>query len=139
MNVYSIHVRGDVAKGNRNKKNQTTKLVLVKDGYSLPATAFGPLWALVLGLWELALLIFVFQLAMGFLINEFVPGTNAVMAAQVGTAVLIGIVANELRRWNLTRHGYEERATVLGNDASDAERRFFEANPDVLSRLEGTA
>ncbi len=143
MNVYSIHFR-DSANGNINgnesdKKNQTAKLVLVKDGYCLSATAFGPLWALVMGLWELALLIFVFQVAVGFLINEFVPGANAAMVAQVGIAVLIGIVANELRRWNLARQGFEERATVLGNDSADAERRFFEANPHVLAQLEGAA
>ncbi|MCK4940144.1 MAG: DUF2628 domain-containing protein [Rhodospirillaceae bacterium] len=130
MNVYSIHVRDN---------NQAPKLVLVKDGYCLAATIFGPLWALVLGLWETAIIIFIFYTLMGFLINEFVPGANAAMAAQAGAAVLIGIVANELRRWNLERRGFEERDTVLGSDRSDAERRFFEANPDVLAQLEGAA
>ena len=135
MNVYSIHVRGN-SRDNDNKKNQVAKLVLVKDGYSLAATIFGPLWALVLGLWETAIIIFVFYTLMGFLISELIDGTNAAMAAQVGVAILIGIVANELRRWNLDRRGFEERDTVLGSDAADAERRFFEANPDVLSMLE---
>ena len=138
MNVYSIHVRGN-SRDNDNKKNQVAKLVLVKDGYSLAATIFGPLWALVLGLWETAIIIFVFYTLMGFLISELIDGTNAVMAAQVGVAILIGIVANELRRWNLDRRGFEERDTVLGSDAADAERRFFEANPDVLSMLEEAA
>ncbi len=135
MNVYSIHVRGN-SRDDDNKKNQVAKLVLVKDGYSLAATIFGPLWALVLGLWETAIIIFVFYTLMGFLISELIDGTNAAMAAQVGVAILIGIVANELRRWNLDRRGFEERDTVLGSDAADAERRFFEANPDVLSMLE---
>ncbi len=138
MNVYSIHVRGN-SRDNDNKKNQVAKLVLVKDGYSLAATIFGPLWALVLGLWETAIIIFVFYTLMGFLISELIDGTNAAMAAQVGVAILIGIVANELRRWNLDRRGFEERDTVLGSDAADAERRFFEANPDVLSMLEEAA
>ena len=136
MNVYSIHVRGD-AQGDKN--NQAVKLVLVKDGFSLAATIFGPLWALVQGLWEVAIIIFVFYVLMGFLINEFVPGAAAATAAQVGAAVLVGIVANELRRWSLDRRGFEERDTVLGSDSADAERRFFEANPDVLARLEGAA
>ncbi len=138
MNVYSIHVRGD-AQGDNNKNNQTPKLILVKDGYCLWATIFGPLWALVLGLWETAIIIFAFYMLVGFLIIELIPGTGAVMAAEAGVAVLVGIVANELRCWNLGRQGFEERATVLGNDSADAERRFFEANPDVLSRLEGAA
>ncbi|MDH5188880.1 MAG: DUF2628 domain-containing protein [Rhodospirillaceae bacterium] len=138
MNVYSIHVRGD-GPNKKNNKNHKPKLVVVKDGFSLGATAFGPIWALVLGLWEAALLIFVVQLVLGFLINEFIFSVSAQIAAQIGVAITIGIVANELRRWNLSRRGFEERATVLGVDSMDAERRFFEAHPDVLHHLEGAA
>lgn len=137
MNVYSIHVRGD-ARNNENNKNHKPKLVVVKDGFSLGATAFGPLWALMLGLWEAAIIIFVVQLAAGFLINEFIPGNSAQIAAQIGVAVTIGISANELRRWNLLRRGFDERTSVSGTDTLDAERRFFENHPDVLRALEGT-
>jgi len=137
MNVYSIHVRGD-SRNNENNTNHKPKLVVVKDGFSLGATAFGPLWALVLGLWEAALIIFIVQLVLGFLINEFVPGNPAQIAAQIGVAITIGICANELRRWNLARRGFAERASVSGTDTIDAERRFFETHPDVLRALEGT-
>ena len=138
MNVYSIHVR-DNDRNNDNGKNRAPKLVVVKDGFSLGATAFGPLWALVLGMWEAALLIFIFQLGVGFLINQFVPVASAQIAAQVGAAIVVGLCANEIRRWNLSRRGFDERATVSGNDAIDAERRFFETHPGVLHALEGAA
>ncbi|MDH5489962.1 MAG: DUF2628 domain-containing protein [Rhodospirillaceae bacterium] len=137
MNVYSIHVRGD-ARNNENNKNHKPKLVVVKDGFSLGATAFGPLWALVLGLWEAAIIIFIVQLVFGFLINEFIPGSPAQIAAQIGVAITIGISANELRRWNLARRGFGERASVSGTDIIDAERRFFETHPDILRAIEGT-
>jgi len=136
MNVYSIHVR-DASRNNENGKKTKPKLVVVKDGFSLGATAFGPVWALVLGMWETAIMIFVFQLGIGFLINQFVAGAPAQIAAQAGTAIVVGLSANEFRRWNLLRRGFSERATVSGSDAIDAERRFFETHPDVLRALEG--
>lgn len=130
MNVYSIHL-SEPAVG----KSRQPKLVLVKDGFSWAATAFGPLWALVLGLWETAALIFAVQLAAGFLITQLIPGPSAQFAAEVGVALCIGIVAGELRRWNLSRRGMIECASVLGLDAVDAERRYLEDNPQMVSLL----
>lgn len=135
MNVYSIHVR-DI---DRENNIQIPKLVLVRDGYCLWATLFGPLWALVNGLWETALIFFAVQIILGFLINEFIGGSGAQVAAQIGIAVIIGIVANELKRWNLFRRGFDELDSVSGFDSDDAERRFFETSPSVLSQLQEAA
>lgn len=125
MNVYSIHIL----------ETAQPKLVLVKDGFSWAAALFGPLWALVLGLWEAAAVIFAAQLAAGLAIGYLITSPEVQFVAQIGVAVCTGIAAGELRRWNLSRKGMVEHASVLGLDSEDAERRYLEDHPELVRAL----
>jgi hypothetical protein len=40
--------------------------------------------------------------------------------------LLVGIEASSLRRWKLTRRGFENLGVVVGDNLEDAERRFFD-------------
>ena len=129
MKAYSVHVRDSGA---------SPKVVLVKEGFSWPAALFGVLWALALGLWETALVLFVAQLALGFAaglaLGDASASANAVV---VGSSIITGLVFGELQRWNLARRGIVETETVSADSKPDAEARYLDENPFVLARLAG--
>ncbi|HEY9078614.1 DUF2628 domain-containing protein [Magnetovibrio sp.] len=126
MTVYSVHVRDTGLKPN---------LALVKDGFSWPAAVFGFIWALVIGAWDVALVLFAIQLAAGILAPLLILDPTAQSVVQVGVSVVIGLIANELRRWSLDRRGMFEDAVVTAHDKEEAERRYLDANPYMTSKL----
>lgn len=126
MTVYSIHVRDT---------GLNPDLALVKDGFSWPAAIFGFLWALVLGAWDVALVLLALQIVAGLALPMLIGDGAALSVAQLGVSVLIGLVANELRRWSLDRHGMHEEAIVTAHDKEEAERRYLDANPYMTAKL----
>lgn len=126
MSVYSVHVRDTGLK---------PTLALVKDGFSWPAAIFGFFWALVIGAWEVAVALFAIQvlssIAIPFLIND----ADAQTILHLGVAVVIGLIANELRRSALARRGLIEDAVVSARDKEEAERRYLDANPYMTAKL----
>jgi len=128
MTVYTVHISDSATKPD---------LVLIKDGFSWPAAVFGFLWALVVGAWALALALFVVQLGLSALLPLVIENSEALGVAQLGGAIVIGLIANEARRWFLTWRGLHEAGVVTGADKDQAERRFLDAHPDVTARLLG--
>ncbi len=128
MTVFTVHISDSAAKPD---------LVLIKDGFSWPAAVFGFLWALAVGAWALALALFVVQVAVSALLPLVIENTEALGVAQLGSAVVIGLVANEARRWFLGFGGLREAGVVTGADKDQAEQRFLDAHPDVTARLLG--
>jgi hypothetical protein len=126
MTVYSIHVRDT---------GLNPDLALVKDGFSWPAAIFGFLWALVLGAWDVALVLLALQIVAGLALPMLIGDGAALSVAQLGVSVLIGLIANELRRWSLDRHGMHEEAIVTAHDKEEAERRYLDANPYMTAKL----
>ncbi|MFC1674129.1 DUF2628 domain-containing protein [Pseudomonadota bacterium] len=126
MSVYSVHIRES---GNR------PDMALVKDGFSWPAAVFGFVWAFVVGAWELGIALVIFQTAMGALIGLAFEDPAAQGVAQIGLAILIGLVANELRRLSLEWRGLREAGTVVADSRDSAERRYLDANPFLTARL----
>jgi len=126
MTVYSIHVRDTGLKPD---------LALVKDGFSWPAAIFGFFWALVLGAWDVALVLLALQIVAGLALPMLIGDAAALSAAQLGVSVLIGLIANELRRWSLERRGMHEEAIVTAHDKEEAERRYLDANPYMTAKL----
>ena len=110
-------------------------IMLVKEGFCWPALLFSVLWALWCRLWWVAL---------GFLVIEMVlSGAMALLgldpvsevAISVGFAVIVGFVANDLRRWTLRRQGFVEVAVVTADDRDSAERRYYDQNPRLAAEL----
>jgi len=126
MTVYSVHVRDTGLRPN---------LALVKDGFSWPAAIFGFLWALVVGAWEVAAVLFVIQLVAGLAVPMLIGDATSQTVVQLGVSVVIGLIANELRRWSLDRRGMLEDAVVTAHDKEEAERRYLDANPYMTSKL----
>ena len=118
MRVYTVHYR---------RRDQGAEIRLVKEGFSWPAFLFTVFWALWHGLWIVA----VGMMAAGFVVGmaEFWldPVTDAALA--LGVQLLIGLTANDLRRWTLERRGFTVEAVVAADGAEDAYRRFMENTP----------
>ena len=126
MTVFTVHI---------NERADKPDLVLVKDGFSWPAAVFGFIWALVIGAPLLALALLLVQVAVSALLPMWIENAEALGMAQLGSAVVIGLIANEARRWFLSFRGLTEAGVVTGPDKDQAERRYFDAHPDVTARL----
>lgn len=126
MSVYTVHVRDIGLK---------PTLALVKDGFSWPAAIFGFVWALVVGAWEVALILLALQIVISALLPFLILDIGAQSVVHLGVTVVVGLVANELRRWSLERRGLHEDCVVTAHDKEEAERRYLDANPYMTAKL----
>ncbi|MCW8916500.1 MAG: DUF2628 domain-containing protein [Magnetovibrio sp.] len=126
MSVFTVHVRDTGLR---------PTLALVKDGFSWPAAVFGFIWALVIGAWDVALVLFALQMVVGTVAGLLIESPDVQTVIQIGLAVVIGLIANEMRRWSLDRHGLHEDAVVTAHDKEEAERRYLDANPYMTAKL----
>jgi len=71
---------------------------------------------------------------MGFLmLTEPAPITE--LAISLGYAVLIGFIANDLRRWTLEKRDYDLVGVVSGAGIDGAERRFLDNEPEKAAAV----
>ncbi len=126
MRLYTVHLR---------LHGPGRDLALVKEGFCWPAFFFSVLWALWRRLWLAAALIFAVQVVSGAGLALLGPDPVSQGAVSIGVAVIVGFIANDLRRWALGRRGYMEHGVVLGADAAAAERTFLESEPAVAAEL----
>jgi hypothetical protein len=103
---------------------------LVREGFSLGAFLFGPLWlfahrAWVAGAIALAMLVGVFVLAAAI-------GGSAVILL-LGYAALLGWNGRDLCRWSLARRGYEESHVLAGRDSDAAYARLVARDPSLAA------
>ena len=130
MRVYTAHIHP------RRREGDTTgdrDIILVKEGFSWPALFFSVLWAIWNGLWLVALLFLLLEVGLGFLFDLFLVGPVTQVVLSLLLAILIGFVANDLRRWTLSRRGFHLAGVVAERDLIAAERRFFENNPALTA------
>jgi len=130
MSIYSVHLRDN------GKKSD---LAVIPDGFSWGAAAFGFAWALYVGAWDAALMLFGLQMLASALIPLLVSDPGIQGAVQLGLALVVGFGANELRRALLALRGLHEVGVVIGASIEDAERRYFDDHPDVTAYLLETA
>ena len=128
MRVYTVHIHP-------RRREPDRDIVLVKEGFCWPALFFSVLWAIWNGLWLVALLFLLLEAGLGLAFDIFLIGPLSQVALSVLLAVAIGFVANDLRRWTLSRRGYQGAGAVVERDLIAAERRFFENNPGLTAEL----
>jgi hypothetical protein len=115
MRVFTVHAR----------MGEKPRTYLVREGFSVWAFLFGPLWLLARRLW-LALLGY---LLVGAAISALPDPWEgwAVLALQL----LLGFHARDLERWTLGRRGFVSGGVVVGNDEDDALLRLIRARPEL--------
>lgn len=130
MTIYSVHMRATPAKPD---------LAVIQDGFSWGAAVFGFAWALYIGAWDAALVLFVVQALAGAAIPALIDNVAAQGMVQLGLAAAIGFGAGELRRVLLALRGLDEVGVVTGDSPDGAERRYLDAHPALTQRLLGAA
>ncbi|MCK9918353.1 DUF2628 domain-containing protein [Microbacteriaceae bacterium K1510] len=122
MPTYTVHAPPP-------KSGETTsapeRFRFVRDGFHFWAFLLTPLWLLVHRLW-LALVIYVVLYAafgVGLALLGASPNLQAV--AGVLIALVMGFEASSIRRWTLSRRGWQQLGFVVGDDEEMAERRFY--------------
>lgn len=130
MRIYTVHLR-------RHGLDPDRDLVLVKEGFCWPAGLFTVAWAVSHRMWRTALAL----LAIVILLNglTYVLGADALTDStlSLGTCVLFGLLANDLRRWALERRGFVFDAVVSAPDRDAAVRRYLDHSPRLVTEMVG--
>jgi hypothetical protein len=123
MAVYTVHappVEGTDVRGT------TDKFVFIRDGFSFWAFVFGPVWLLYHRLWLAFAGYMVLSLAMEVVLKLLHASAGGRLAVMTVIAVLIGLEANSLWRWTLSRRKWRQLDVVVEKNEEVAERRFFD-------------
>lgn len=128
MAIYTVH---EPPLKNGATAPDADRVRFIRDGFYFWAFLLGPIWMLWRRLWLVTFLYVVFLglLHAGFW--YFRLGDWAQFLINAGIAVLIGLEASTLQRWTLSRRGWKEVATVVGDDLETAERRYFAVKADA--------
>ena len=100
----------------------------VKDGFSWPAFAFSFIWALWHRLWLVAAAIFAAEFVVGLLAGLIGLGGGVNAALSLGMALIVGWLANDLRRYTLEQRGLTDLGVVIAGNGEDAIERYFTEN-----------
>src|SRR5512147_3033555 len=98
MRVYTVHLR-------RPNSDSERDLVLIKEGFSWPAFFFSVVWALWCRLWLVAIGLFVAETVLGAAFELLDTDATTETAVTIGFALIVGFVANDLKRRTLERRG----------------------------------
>ncbi len=102
---------------------------LVRDGFSLGAFLFGPLWLALHRAWIPAVLALV---ASGLILGRAPPPASLVLL--LGQMALLGLSGRDLVRWSLERRGYTLVHVVAARSADGAILRLLDARPELAGR-----
>ena len=125
MRIYTVYLK----KGADPLFTPDLGAQFVREGFNLAAFLFTWIWALVCGLWTAAALLFAGDLAIALLIEAVDLDTISQIWVTLGWHLVVGFVAEDLRRWSLHLRGYALAEVVAGESLAAAERRFFEHHP----------
>ncbi len=118
MRIYTVHLEAGGA---------PPEALLIKEGFSWPAFVFSPLWALWHGMWGVALLLVGIMAGLGLVLVLAGPSEAVHGSAGLGLAVIIGGLANDLRRRHFEKRGFTERSVVVAGNREAALYRYLEA------------
>ena len=120
MRTYVVLIRTPPTEGHDDMR-------LSAEGFSLLAALTGPVWALVLGCWRVALGGSAL-LAAAVAASAIDPG--AMVAGLIGTALAHGLLGPDAVRWEWQRQGWCVAGMVGAPDLPAAEHRWFSRTLD---------
>ncbi len=103
---------------------------LVREGFSLGAFLFGPLWLFTHRAWVAGIIALALLVGLG-LVAGVMPGSGLILL--LGYAALLGWNGRDLCRWSLARQGYEESYVLAGRDSDAAYARLIARDPALAA------
>lgn len=119
LHIYTVHL-----KPHDPAPHETAEFI--KEGFSLWAFLFTWMWALYHRMWWIAVGFVAIEGAIGLAIYEGLLGENRAGVLRLGVQVLIGMLGNDMRRWQLKKRGFITADIVSGDSDLVAEQRFFD-------------
>ncbi|MFQ5763314.1 MAG: DUF2628 domain-containing protein [Rhodospirillales bacterium] len=128
MRLYSVHLR-------RHGLDPDRDVVLVKEGFSWPAFFFSFLWALWHRLWLAAAVLFGAAAGLNLVGYWLQPDPLSQTALSLGYGVIVGTIANDLRRRKLARKGFALAGVAVGDDRDGALHRYLDNESRLAADL----
>lgn len=128
MKTFTVHLRRDGLDPNRD-------IAVIKEGFCWPAFVMSVVWAVWHRLWRVALGFFAAEVLLSAVLAYLGADWKTELVLSVGLAILIGLVANDFRRWTLERHGFVQSDIVAGIDGDAAVRQFYHRHPRLAAEL----
>ncbi|MBX3494811.1 MAG: DUF2628 domain-containing protein [Parvibaculum sp.] len=117
MRIYTVHeLPGAPLDG--------AGIVLVKEGFSVPAFVFSWAWLLWHRLW-IAAALWIALIIVVSLVAQNLLGAEGAAICSLALQLMLGFEANDIRRWTLARKGYRMVGLAGGGNLEEAERAFF--------------
>lgn len=128
MRVWTVHLPPLPDAETAGRRERRRGPVLVREGFSVGAFLFGPLWLLLHGLWLATLVWLLLAVAAVLLLPA-----GALSAAFLAAQFLLGCHARDLRRRALARRGYAQAHVVVERDEERAMARLLGAQPELAA------
>ena len=116
--IYTVHARSWSA-------SRDGDAVFVREGFNWAAFVFGPFWALWLGMWRTGIALLVLSVVVSGSLVVLGMTDGAEPSVTLASQLVIGLWANDWRRYVLGRRDFTERAVVSGRTLGDAEHHYF--------------
>ena len=123
MQVFTVH---EPPNPPADRLDRAESLLFLRDGFSWGALFFGPLWLVAKANWAGFAAYLIAAILMSALLRMFGAGEQAITLALFALNLFLAFEASSLQSLMLERSGWEELGTVIGRDAGECERRFFE-------------
>src|SRR5262245_6330860 len=125
MPVYTVHEppRRD---SDDDMIAHTARFRFVRDGFHFWAFLLAPIWMLRHRMWLEFIAYLLLVGGVTFALRRLGVEETAGAWVALLLAILIGMEAPSLRRWKLSRRGFENLGVVVADDLEMAERRFFD-------------
>ena len=122
MQTYTIYAPIDE---NRPLIERAMNYQFIKEGFSLWAALFGPLWLLAKGLWLETLAFFAAAIGLTLILQLIGFNEAAISAAMTGTTIIFGFFARDIERLHYERSGFKLISVVNGKTKHECEARYF--------------
>jgi hypothetical protein len=121
MAAFTVHIPATPA----GQTPPADKIVLLRDGFSFPATLFGPFWLAWNRAWLGAIGWAILLAAIAFIGYKLGIPKRTMALVGLALSVVLGFEGVRLIAWCLARKGYAESGVVVGENAEEAEEIFF--------------
>ncbi len=121
MAIFTVHIPAARA----GEAPSAEKIVLLRDGFSVPAMLLGPVWRAWNRAWIPAVGWTALLASIVFAGMKLGASSQTLSLVNSALAFVLGFEGSRLVAWSLARRHYSESAVVIGETADEAEEIYF--------------